>query len=243
MSKLKLIFVVLLVVLIGFVFFLYNTFNGNPVSKMISKKVLENYLEETYPDQEFRINEGYYNFKSSNYDYEVIEMGAADKEGNVMEYEFYISGFFKPTVSWDGIYYENLDEQLASRLSEEAQQEISQLLSPKIDTLYLVDIGIEVLEGTFEDDIKWSQELPLDKPIEIFIQFDSSEQTKEDFFSAAKKAKSLIDKQQYKYKFVVFNGSGFEKQGVDEYLKYYLRVEPDEVVKMKAIEEANRDMW
>lgn len=246
MSKKKLFFVVLLIVLVGFVLYLFNAFNGNPISKYISKVVLEDYLEEEYPDQEFRINEGSYNFKFSEYQYTVNEIGSTDTDGNVKEYEFNVRGFFNPTVSWDGVYYENLDQQLADRLSQQAEEEILPLLSSEIDTIHLVDIHIEVLKGKFADDIKWSKELALEKPIEVFVQLNSSDQSKEDFLSVAEKVKRILDEQGYEYEYVLFNGSGFDMEGFEEdnggYLKYSLLVEKDGVVALGDVEEHNEDM-
>lgn len=247
MNKKKLFFVVLLVVIIGFVLFLYNAFNGNPISKYISKEVLEDYLEETYFDQELQIKEGFYNFKFSEYQYSVIEVGSTDEEGNVKQYEFKVRGFFNPTVSWDGIYYENLDHEMANRLSKQAHQEISPLLSEKMDTIHLVEIQLEVLKGKFEDDVKWSKELALDKPMEIFVQLDSTEQTKEDFLSAARKVKNILDEQGYEYESVLYNGSGFDMEGLKAethgYLKYSLRVEKGGVLDMGDVEEHNKEIW
>ncbi|MFD2042692.1 DUF3139 domain-containing protein [Ornithinibacillus salinisoli] len=157
MNKKKFILSILLVVLIGFVLFLYNTFNGNPISKYVSKQVLENYLEETYPEQEFRIEEGFYDFKFGEYLYTVIEIGTADKEGNVKEHQFRISGFFNPKVKWDGLYYDNLDEQLAKRLSQEAEKEIVPLLSDQVDSIHHIEVHIEVLKGKFDGDVQWSK--------------------------------------------------------------------------------------
>ncbi|MEI2401073.1 DUF3139 domain-containing protein, partial [Paenibacillus phytohabitans] len=82
MKKRRIIYSVILGLLVLFVLYLYNETNGNPVSKFFSTKVLENYLEETYPDREFRIEEGFYNFKFSTYDYNVIEIGAAAPNEN-----------------------------------------------------------------------------------------------------------------------------------------------------------------
>lgn len=247
MSKKKLFYSVLLIILIGFVLFLYNGYNGNPASKLISKKVLENYLEETYPEQVFHVNEGFYDFKFSQYRFTVKEIGSVDEEGNVKEYDFYVKGFFRPSVNWDGIYYENLDEQMGKRLSEQAQKEIVPLVSKEVDHIRLFDIHIEVLKGKFEDEVVWSKELPLDKPMEVFVQLDSTKQTKEDFYKSAKKIKEILDKENYDYGSIVFNGSGFDIDGekIDEdgYLKYSLSVKKAGEVELKKVAEHNKDMW
>ncbi|MFC4560019.1 hypothetical protein ACFO3D_17800 [Virgibacillus kekensis] len=247
MNKKKIFFSVLLVLLIGFVLFVYNAFNGNPISKFISKQVLEDYLEETYPDQEFRIKEGFYNFKFSEYNYTVIEIGNTNKDGNVKEYQFRINGFFTPEVRWDGLYYANLDEQLANQLSQQAENEILPLLEEQIENIHHFEIRMEVLKGTFEEDVKWSKHIALEKPMELFVQLDSTDQTKEDFYSTAKNVKQLLDQHDYDYESILFNASGFDMEGVKAqthgYLKFSLKVEKDETVDMGNIEEHNQDAW
>lgn len=247
MNKKKFFLIVLLVLLIGFVLLLYNAFNGNPISKFLSKKVLEHYLEEMYPEKEYVVDDGFYNFKYSAYGYTVTEIGSADHAGNSKEYEFNVTGFLKLKVSWDGIYYDNLDQQMANHLSKQIHEELYPLLTSEIDSIHRLEIQLEVLEGKFADNVSWSKELVLDKPMAIYIQFDSTEQTKEDFALAAEQAKNILDEHGYEYEHIIFNGSGFDLDGFREdeygYLKYAITLEKDETVKIKDVEEENEDMW
>src|SRR5690606_24922143 len=97
MSKRKIGYIVVLVVLIGFVLFIYNEFNGSPVSKYISTRTLEKYLEETYPDTELRIDRVYHDFKFGGYGFNVIEIGSVKPDGEgPKKYEFSVRGFWKP---------------------------------------------------------------------------------------------------------------------------------------------------
>ncbi|MFS8630057.1 MAG: hypothetical protein LOD92_02590, partial [Bacillales bacterium] len=57
----KILLFAAMILLIGFVLFFYNAFNGNPVSKFLSKKELQAHLEETYPGREFTVSGGAYN--------------------------------------------------------------------------------------------------------------------------------------------------------------------------------------
>lgn len=236
-----------LILLIGFVLYLYNEFNGNPISQYISKKVLENYLEETYPEQEFHVDDGRYNFKFSRYEFTISEIGTTDDQGKVKQYEFTVDGFFNPKVGIDGVYIENLDYTMSERLSKEAATEISELLSTEFDSIHQVEIYIEVLQGEFEENVNWNKDIPLKRPMEIFIQLDSTNQSKESFVSDVERIKSLIDEEGYNYDLLVFNGSGFNLEvsdaEINEYLRFSLNVEKDEKVKMKDVEEVNTELW
>ena len=89
--KKKVIYILLIIILVVPILFFYNAFNGNPVWKSVSTIALKNYLKETYPQDEFRVNDGFYNFKISGYTYEVLKIG---EDGQ--EYEFGVTKFFKP---------------------------------------------------------------------------------------------------------------------------------------------------
>ncbi|MFJ7730053.1 hypothetical protein ACIQXV_28705 [Neobacillus sp. NPDC097160] len=243
MKKKKAIYSVLLVLLIGAVLFFYNAFNGNPISKYYSKKVLEDYLTETYPDRKFHINDGFYNFKFSEYVFEIIEIGS--NAGGQEKYEIIVQGFIQPTISWDGIYYANLDEGLMEKLSQEASKELKQLLSEKISSLKGVDVFIEVQKGDFDPSVTWNKELKLQKPMWIDILLDSTNQTKEDVFNDAKKIQKIVDENGYRYSHVNINGNGFDnKYGSDKddrgYVKYATSFDKDEKIRLKDIEEFNQ---
>lgn len=246
MKKTKMLLIVAMVLLISVVFYLYNGFNGNPISKYLSKKELQAYLEETYNDKEFAVRDGVYNFKVSGYEFTVAEIGSTDADGNVMEYEFTVSGFLNPKVDRDGIYEANLDHQLASYLNEQIVKELSPLLKEKVETFYHMECYIEVLKGKYPDDVKWSKELELEKPIDFFIQLNSTNQSAEEFFKASQEIKKIIDKQGYDYNTIMFNGSGFFLEGEEsysDYLKYSISVEKDEEFKKKELETHNEDLW
>lgn len=247
MKKIKWIIAIFLVLLIGFVLYLYNEFNGNPISQYISKKTLENYLEETYPEREFQVEDGVYNFKFSRYEYTVSEIGSKDDEGNVKQYEFTVNGFINPELGIDGVYNENLDYELSERLSKQAATEIYELLSAEINSIHRVEIYIEVLQGEFDKNAIWTKNFSLKRPMEIFIQLDSTKQSKENFVSESEQIKEILDGEGYEYDSIVFNGSGFDLEGLDEekneYLKYSLSVNKDGKVKIGKVEEHNSELW
>ncbi len=208
MKKWKLGLIVLLVVLIGFVLSIYNEFNGNPVSKFYATKVLENHLDDTYPNREFRIDRAYYDFKFNGYGFNVIEIGTTSPQGNgPKEYEFNIRGFLKPEVMIDGIYIENLDQDLMKKLADEAGEEIYTLLSKTVKSVRAVDVMIEFQKGKFPSDTNWDKKLKFEKPLGMHIVLDATKSTKETVLQEVKKIQSILNKQGYDYESVNINAN------------------------------------
>ena len=242
----KILLIAALILLIGFVFFVYNGFNGNPFSKFLAEKELETYLKETYPDQEFTVSDGFYNFKNSGYEFKVTDIGDTGPRGVAETYNFTVVGFIFPKVSYDEIYIENLDGRLARLLNQQFVEEVTPLITERVDSLLLVEAYIEVLKGTYPDDTKWSKELIFEEPMDIFIQLDSSNQTASDFLADSIEIKKILDEQGYHYGSINFNGIAFDFEGKDEssyYLKYSVSVAKDKEIKERNVEEHNQSIW
>lgn len=228
--------------LVVFVLFVYNAFNGNPVSKFYSTNVLEKYLEETYPEREFRLEEGFYNFKFSTYDFNVIEIGDTSGEGGPKTYDFTVRGFLKPYVNFDPIYMENLDEPLMEKLSTEAQNEIMERLKQSVPSAKSVEVSLEVQKGQYDSDATWSKDMKLEKPISLFIVLDSTKSTKEDILTVAEIIQKVLNDNNYIYEYVTINGNIMDEtssEGVKDemgYVKYYVSFEPSTDIKLKDIE-------
>ncbi|MEH7382926.1 hypothetical protein V7138_20850 [Bacillus sp. JJ1533] len=243
MKKRRIIYSVILGLLVLFVLYLYNETNGNPVSKFFSTKVLENYLEETYPDREFRIEEGFYNFKFSTYDYNVIEIGAAaPNENGPKSYEFTVRGLIQPSVLLDSIYTENLDQPLMEKLSEEAQKEITSLLKQSVPNVKGMGVALEVQKGAYDMNTTWSKDMKLEKPLSMHIVLDSTQSTREDVLTESQVIQKVLNDNNYAYSDVTINGNIIDDTNAeyvkDEngYVKYYVSFERDTVMELKDIE-------
>lgn len=68
-------FVLLLILL---VLWFVDGFYGNPISKKISNRSIEDYIEKTYPNNQYEIADAKYNFKSNGYYSEVSLPGSID---------------------------------------------------------------------------------------------------------------------------------------------------------------------
>jgi hypothetical protein len=235
--------------LIGFVLYFYNEFNGNPISKYYATKELESYLKETYPKKEFRLDPGSYNFKDKAYSFNVIEIGSATPGGSTpREYDFSVSGFLKPTVQIDGIYIENLDQDLMEKIGKEAREEIKSLLSHDVKNIMSVDVYVEFLKGQYPSDSHWNKSMKFQKPMWMHIYLDATNGTKEQVFESVKKIQASLNKHGYEYDSVNINANVIgdpklmDKSEMKDigYVKFATSFKKDEVLKLKNIKEFNR---
>lgn len=238
----KMIYTALIVILVGFVLFLYNEFNGNPISKFVSKQVLEKYLTEQYPDREFRLREGVYNFKFKEYSYKVIEVGRPDEKGQgPHEYELTVRGFLSPRVSIDEIRYELLDQRLMERLSAEAEEELTLLLGQHVQNIVKIEVGLEVLQGQLQDDVEWNKDIELDEPMNLYIVLNAASATKENILQDANQIQHTLNSAGYDYSYVMINGNIFDVAGYekveDSYVKFAVSFAKDSVLKQKDVSE------
>ena len=57
---------------------IWNGINGNPVSKMVAKKKVEEYITDTYSKEDFVIEDVFYNFKTGDYEAQVKSPSSID---------------------------------------------------------------------------------------------------------------------------------------------------------------------
>ncbi len=247
LNKKKLFYITLLTIIALFILSAYNAFNGNPITKYMSKKTVERYLKETYPNETIRITEGSYNFKFSSYNFHVLVIGDSDnKEDSPKEYTIDTRGTINPKVRYDEIYYSRIDEELCDRLSKEAAAELSLILNKEIPNIKNLYVLVEVLKGQLPSNTAWSKDLVLAKPISLDLVFDSSKENKEDFFKSCESIQKLLASNGYKYSNVNINGNGFDKDlgAKDEfgYVKYAFSFDMKDKLEIKSVKELNKHL-
>ncbi|CAM4183068.1 YfjL-like protein [Lederbergia lenta] len=222
MKKKKWLYIGLLIILIVPILFFYQAFNGDPVSKIVAKKTLQSYLTEHYPEQEYRILDQFYNFKISGYTFDVIEIGDEQQT----EYEFWVAGFFRPKVTYDGIYYANLDEPLMERISNEASADLTTVLNEAGIKTVNIDVQLEILQGKYDKGIEWSNELEFENPMYIHLIIDATNMNKEEMLVAVRTIQQTLDSKNFSYSRISVNGNIIDTStiGKDDsgYVKYYI---------------------
>lgn len=227
MKRKKWIYALLLFMIIVPILWLYNAFNGNPASKLLAKKTLDNYLVEKYKDIDFTIDEGFYDFKVKGYQFIV------DDHTEKPPLDFTVTGFFKPKVTNDGIYYANLDQDLIQKFSEQATTELTQLLEEKNITIIDAYIYLEVSEGDEDEQTNWHKELSQTYPMRIELFIDVSQIEVEKFLEIAKIIQIPLNENEYRYDLVNINGNRFDNVG--GYAVYSVNFEAQQELTLKDV--------
>ncbi|MFS0836490.1 hypothetical protein [Paenibacillus sp. 1P03SA] len=224
-KKRKSLYIALLVLLALFVGSLYNSLNGNPLSKWLAGRELEQFMAEHYPEKRLRIEKGFYNFKFKQYEYRVREIGADAGKGEPAEYEFSVGGWI-PKVKVDGIRTANLDTALMERLSSEAAAELKGAFAGRVPAVREVTVQLEVVKGQLAENAVWTPSLKLDEPLYIHVVTDAAGASKEQVAEAAGEIAAVLDAGGYDYGHVTINANVMDdKAGKDSYgyVKYVAR--------------------
>jgi hypothetical protein len=221
------------------VLLVYDAYNGNPVNKWLAAQKLRTYLAETYPDEEFRIRDGFYNFKSSAYEFRVVPVGSVAEDGKAAEYRFAVRAWM-PRVVLDGIYMDRLDEETMERLGAEAAAEMTALLEPKVPALRDVRVYLEVQKGELPNDAVWHKDLPVADELRIEVVLDAGVLTEEEVREAARRIQAALDEAGYRYRSVVLNANAFSGGELGP-LKYAVSFKPGDDLTNITIRKFNQD--
>ena len=240
MKKKKWIYILLIFVLTIFVLFFYTAFNGNPVTKQLSKLTLNTYLKKTYPGDEFTINKPFYNIKDSGYDYKVKRIGDPIQT----EHNFFITGILITNVHYDGIYYENQDTILINKFEKEAREELTNLLQKIVPEMLEINVQIEILKGKYDLETVWNKKLELEKPLYIYIAIDSRKLSNKDILLVTSEIQKTLNKNQYIYRNVTIDGKVIDVEVENEiedlnywHVKHSISFEIDTILDLKQVKQ------
>lgn len=238
MTKKKWLYVLGIIVLITPVLFFYNAFNGNPLSKFVATKSLEKYLSTTYPTDEFNVKKPFYDFKMGGYTYHIVKIGDAQQR----DYEFIMTGVLGTDVSWDGVYEANQDRPLITRLTNQANEKLLNLLQEKTPEITDVEVQLEVLKGRYDNKTNWDKNFKPEKPMHVHIMLDAGKLNKEDIVTKANSIQKTLNEENYNYDSVMINANIYNEEESTEpgsvwYVKYGVPFSKDTVLTIKDIEE------
>ncbi|EGL16272.1 MULTISPECIES: hypothetical protein [unclassified Paenibacillus] len=222
---------------------LYNSLNGNPLSKWLAQRELQQFMVEHYPEKRLRIEKEFYNFKFKHYEFRVKEIRAEADKGEPPEYEFSVGGWI-PRVKVDGIRSANLDMVLMERLSGEAEAELQAAFARRVPAVREVTVQLEVVKGQLAENTAWTPSLKLDEPLYIHVVTDAAGASKQQIAEAAGEIAAVLDAGGYDYGRVTINANLMDDKGEkhkNSYVKYVARFDKGgEKVSAKDVEEVTK---
>jgi len=128
--KKKIIYSIIAASLIAVVLGIYMKVGGNPYEKNKAKESLKEYVEQTYPDMDYKIkwSAKYVNIDES-YRFEVLKK---DSLGVETSYIFDVHSYKPYEVFNDTIHKSSVDKATSQKLNTQAEQYIKTLLQIKV---------------------------------------------------------------------------------------------------------------
>lgn len=234
-KKKKILYIILLIILVVIILFLYQIFNGNPVSKNSLKAGLEDFLEEEFPDSEYRINnDGFYDYVFGIYIFDVTEFRGNDE----IEYEFEVSGVVNPT---DIHYFPvNTDYELGAKFGKEIKEQLYEGIGAEIPGIVTqIEFYLDVLEGKYPPDTKWSQDIELIEPFDITFWVDVTNLSKEQTLEVVQVIQKTLNNGKYPYKDAKIEGYVFPK-GMQDSPIYTVNFDKDTDISLRVINEHSK---
>ena len=192
--KKKIIYSVIAISLIAVIVVAYIQMSGNTMDKHKAKESLEAFLEQNYPDMNYKIKRSVeYGWTDSTYQFKVVKKDPSAVETT---YSFYVSGMEPYEVFSDTIHESNIDKEASKKLNTEAERYIRTLLQKKVPQVDSVDTDVEVYSKVAKE---WTPQVKTPKPIIIMLEIEKGKLTKEQMLQQCKLMQKLLNDQSIDY--------------------------------------------
>jgi hypothetical protein len=192
--KKKIIYSSIAMALIVSVLGIYIKVGGNPYEKNKAKESLMAYLEQTYPDMDYKIkwSAKYVNVDES-YRFQVLKK---DPIGVKTSYIFDVYSYKPYEVFNDTIHESSVDKATSKKLNMQAEQSIKTLLQKTVPEVKSVNTDVEVYNN---DVTVWTPMLKTPKPILIMIEIEKGDLTEQQMFHQVKAIQQQLKEEQIDY--------------------------------------------
>lgn len=189
------IIAILLLSLIGLIIFLNVSLHGNPYSTSITEEKVQQYLRETYPDQDFVIKTIKYDLKSGTYNAAVFS-----RKQNSINFVIWAG---PKGVTYDEYKYKYLeDKELGRKFKSQIAEILLTIIKSKVKEIQGVQVEMYVPKGKYDAHSDYSRDM--DENLKIYVYLDSAydqKLTKELFLEKATKVKELVLKNDFKMEY------------------------------------------
>lgn len=170
---LKIMALVAAVFLIGIIFFIANSFMGNPISAALANKAIKNYVSKEYSSLDLEVGKASYNFKFGEYMAMAKSKSSIDthflvyyKSGKVIrdDYEAYVVGKFNTLTRLENEYSKVIIPILSKIRGLENNRAMVQIEKWEY----------EKSNGTVKIDMSFDKNIPIDMKITIRADLENA---------------------------------------------------------------------
>ncbi|GLC31850.1 hypothetical protein [Clostridium omnivorum] len=186
----KILYGVVLVLLIGIIFWFYTGLNGNSMSKAQAEKDMKVYLQENYPDKDFELGPVGYSMSFGGY----MAVVTSKSDSSI---SFNLSWRKGAKVIYDEyIYKYSKDEALSKKFADEITERLKTILRSDIKGFNDVSSEIYIKKGVYNSSDSFRVDMP--EKITVWVYMKGDKISKEEFVERCVKARDLIAKEGYK---------------------------------------------
>lgn len=192
----KWILLILAGLLLSVVLFFYISFNGNFISKMVAKSKIEDYVAQTYEEENVQLIDSGFNFKDGRYyfDYDIYN------ETIRSTYTFSIGGPFIPKGRiFSYLDYQSTDEYTNTEFQQAGQAFIEQQLKEQQLAFTWVNYYVSVPKSFYDKDAEWQPQIDKKLMPTISIELKDEQQTEAQFLEQAQHIRELLEEQNVTY--------------------------------------------
>ena len=214
----KWLYIVPAALILVVVLFFYVSFNGNFISKIIAKNSAQDYLKIQYPEGNYTLQDGHYNFKNGTYAFDL--MYYSEEHAQNWAYTLEVgNGLFPTSVEYVTLHADSTDTETTELWNKEGSDYVNKLLKGlpiSVSASYTISVPI----GFTKETPTWQPEVPV--PIAPFLYIDTAYyngETKEQFLQLTKEIQQRLNKESLNYSNVTivmnekFNNSDGKKVG------------------------------
>lgn len=205
-----------------FVLFIYVSFSGNPISKKMAEKRLDEYIGDTFEGSVVSMDATGYNFKDASYYFlYTVQQGEL-----VAQYSSEVRGAWFPKEVWfTSLIDQYRDQELMSKYHTVGSLYVKEALEEKNVPVEEVLYDVLIVKGRYEADEPWTPNMPKDAMPTIWVDIIDQNQTKEQFTETVKTIQQTLEEHDVTYTNVrvemtrTFDNTDGSKKGYAEY--YY----------------------
>jgi len=174
----RIIIIVIVILIIGFIINIVTSFYGNPVTAAIATSKIQAYVDKTYPNNDFEVPKANYNFKFEEYVSHIQSKTSADTRFSVAWSRGRINDSYEGDVVKRYTTYERIQHEFSKAVEDIIVKEFPYETSILFVDLGKAEIGLESLMLDMPLDINHP---PLPAELTIYIL---SNETSYEFLSA-----------------------------------------------------------